>query len=92
MSFHAGLRASGNSSTAVTRPTRMSISRNWSKVATARGSLDDPDQGRARPPRAAERGAPVPAGPRGSGSGVGGVGVVWPVGGDGGVAGAVGGG
>jgi hypothetical protein len=31
VSFHAGLRASGNSSTRVTRPTRMSTARNWSK-------------------------------------------------------------
>ena len=38
ISFHAGRRASGNSSTAVTRPIRMSPSRKWSNsIIAARG-------------------------------------------------------
>ena len=35
VSFHAGTRASGKSSTAVTRPTRMSTPRKWSKSISA---------------------------------------------------------
>ena len=38
VSFQAGLRASGKSSTSVTRPTRMSTARNWSKSIWGAGS------------------------------------------------------
>ena len=44
VSFQAGLRASGKSSTAVTRPTRMSTARNWSKSIS--GVLTRPAAGR----------------------------------------------
>src|SRR6476620_6361118 len=49
-SFHAGLRASGKSSTSMMRPTRMSTAAKWSKSISL--TLSEPDD--LHPPR--ERG------------------------------------
>src|SRR4051794_22613002 len=65
VSFHAGLRAWGNSSTATTRPTRMSTARNWSKSITGPGSRSGTSEtassGRRPPPRRAGAPRPTPA-------------------------------